>query len=287
MAYMSYADLTIGTIAGVGTKIGSPSLALQLTQGSPSVDVAVQAVLDDTKVNALANALDVHFKTIMPDTIGRWINQRQEWFHAWNRRANLDTLPVSGFYGGADFGAGVAWLLTGQTFRQADDIGIVEPPFTWFFVGPVVNGSGTTATLRTIANNGDRAYDTLNNILFINRGTSAAVNWQIQSYEDVKDYLINPSVLSEAHNYLAAAKCFELGLSRLVVSYSDATRRDYLMEREAYCMSKFLDALYGNGDEKGRRTGNGVLKLLQTDYSNSGSYTEFSREITPEDVWTV
>ena len=289
MPYTPYANLTIGTAAGVKLKIGSPSLVLQLTSdNTAAIDAAIQGVLNDTQTNVLSKHLDDHFRTVMPDTITRWVNQRQSWFTAWHRRANLDTLPIYGMYGGADSNApGGAWLLSGQTFRPADDIGAVEPPYTWFFIGPVVNGSGSTATLLSIGNNGDRAFDTLNRILYVNRGSSTSVDWEVQTYEDVKDYLINPSILASAHNYIAIARMFEIGYTRLLVNYTDPARRDYFMEREEYYKNKFIAELYGEADERGRRTGAGVLKLLQTDYSNSGTFNEYSREINPEEVWTV
>lgn len=369
MAYTSFANLTIGTVAGVKSKLGSPSLALQLTQAatlsyavlsvvgntittqqphglatndtiqftgtalpSPlvagvtyyaifvssvafqasltsggsaitltttgtlpiqvqnlsSVDDAIQAVLDETKVNVIAKHLDAHFRDIMPDTIQRWIDERMAWWHSYHRRPNLDTTPLFGMF--FDGGTNGLWYLTSSGFNpQPDDLGIITRPATYFVHGTPTNSPATDATLLSVAWNGDRLYDTLHNVLYVNRGSQTTspvtVTWNVQTYEDVKDYLINPDILQAAHCYAACFRMFELGLSRLVPNYQDSARREYFMEREAYYKNKCISELYGEGDDQGRRLHAGVLKLLQHDYSNSGTFNEFSREITPEDVW--
>ncbi len=369
--YTPYANLTLGTIAGVNAKIGSPSLVLQLTaattlsyavasvsagtstitsqlpnglatndtiqfigsllpaplatgityyaifvsstafkvsatsggsaialtttgtlpfsvQNLSSVDDAVQASLNDTQANVLSKHLDAHFRDIMPDTIERWIDQRMSFWHAYHRRPNLDTTPLFGMF--FDGGSNGLWYIVGSGFNpNPDQLGLITRPATYFFAGTPVNSPTANATFLNIAWNGDRLYDTVNNVLYVNRGLATTnpqtVNWQVQTYEDVKDYLINPSILASAHNYATCARMFELGLSRNVSGFMDANRREYFMEREAYYKNKFISELYGEGDEQGRRLHAGVLKLLQHDYSNAGTFTEFSRSITPEDVW--
>lgn len=295
MPYTQYADLTIGTIDGVQTKVGSTELAVQVTKYDPSLDSIIQTALNDTKANTLANHLDNYFRDVMPSTIPRWVEIRTYHFRKWHRRFNLDTYPVMGMFQGG----GGGWYYNGGQFVGVNAVtggltGRQHPETFWIDLqlgATPTNGNDNTCTLWGSARNGDRAIDVNNNVLYINRGSDTSnpptVNWQVQNYQDMKNYLINPSILAQAHEYCAIARMFELGATRNTPNYAGQDKKSYMLDMQEHYHRKFVASLYGEFTEYGKPLIPGVLKLVQTDFSNLGQWGEFDKEMAGEEHWGI
>ena len=279
MAYIAYDQLTLGTVNGIiNNHLLNPEIALQMAGDTTEINQKVQQILNNVKTSTLRNCLDLYFKDVNPDIISEWQQLRSSDFHRYRGdRPNMDTLPLYGMFKGSH---GYEWGPI-TTLGGGSGQGRFRP-FTFFTTTPPVNGSDATATYWSIAQNGDRLIDVLARKLYVNRGTDATspivTTWDRANSSDTKNYIINPEVLVPAHEYLAIARCFELGIFASRGKYSKGEQSEFMFQGEEYWHKKFVSTLYGEFDDRGRTVVPGVLKLLQTDFSNSGDWGDFDRQ---------
>lgn len=274
---MSYELTTFGSLAGVKRRLSSPEIALAITKDTTVTDAAITATLADMKDTIFKSALLNFISYRLPDTITKWTAAMSANFNKYHKRLNLDTYPVFGMFTYSQIeNFNDIWRLD-ATDTPSRPILQTQFPRTYFTTSEVSSGSG--GTLAGTAEIGDRLVYSANglDLLYINRKSAANPNWIIADSSDALDYITNPSVFAEAHEYLTIAQMFMLGMFRNRASVEDSL--DFMDRGYKFYHDRWISTMHGEIDGQGRSRTAGVLQMLRVDFSNRGTLGDFEKKI--------
>lgn len=120
--------------------------------------------------------------------------------------------------------------------------------------------------------NGAFCWDTLHQVMYINRGTRASTDWQYFDSADLVDYITNPLVLHNAFLYGTAYYFFENCITNFLASNMAHNMQPYQdMESRYY--------------EKYEIYVKRALAQLNMDISNGGTITSLDKKFQNRNVW--
>jgi hypothetical protein len=217
-------------------------------------DSVIKNCMDACKAD-LAERVSIRAQDVFPDSIAMY---KGVWERAQTRMSNI--MFPSGF---PSFG----YVSIYGTFVDTTIQGYTDTPYVYVNYGIPANGLFNNGAV-----NGSFCWDTLNQVMYIQRGSLAATQWQYFDASQLIDYVTNPEVLHRAFLYGTGYYLYEGLTTGVIASNQVLSLQLYDMQEKKF---------YDKYEEYAKR----AMSLLNMDISNGGTITSLDTKFQRANVW--